>query len=77
MISLLEDYEEQLVLLINSGEYDDELINELGISYIKEYRMQLSGLPYPVLYLGDLEPLIVEFRKKIYDVTKEVLERVI
>lgn len=62
MNTLLEEYKKELRLLLDSGEYDDELINELGTSFIMEYRRRLSGLPYPQVYLGADEYKVQDLR---------------
>lgn len=72
MKGLLAGYERQLYILIRSGEYDDELINELDISFIKELRQELSGLPYPPLYLGDDEIKVETFRRTIFATTTQI-----
>lgn len=76
MENLLAEYERELNILIGSGEYDDELINELGISFIKEFRQQLSGLPYPPLYLEEDEIKVETLRRAIFATTRYILSSI-
>jgi hypothetical protein len=74
MEPLLNEYKKQLNILIESEEYDDELINELGISFIREYRMEISGFSFPLLFLGKMESQVDMFRRKIFEISQKIKE---